>query len=47
MWKRQTRTPSGEGRQRLSLKEWLEKLLAVPLGRCLPEIALCLLLCAW
>lgn len=45
MWKRQTRSSSGEGRQRPSPKVLLQKLLAVPLGRCLPEIALCLLLC--
>lgn len=26
-------------------KGWLRRLLALPLGRCLPEIALCMLLC--
>lgn len=45
MLKRQTRSSGGEGRQRPSPKALLQKLLAVPLGRCLPEIALRLLLC--
>lgn len=45
MWKRQTRASGKEGRQWPSPKALLQKLLAVPLGRCLPEIALCLLLC--
>ena len=41
---RRQKTPGGDGR-RLTLKEWLAKLMAVPLGRCLPEIALCMLVC--
>ncbi len=41
---RRQKTSGGNGR-RLTLKEWLAKLMAVPLGRCLPEIALCMLVC--
>lgn len=36
--------PCGASR-RFAPKEWLQRLLALPLGRCLPEIALCILLC--
>ena len=41
---RRQKTSGGDGR-RPTLKEWLAKLMAVPLGRCLPEIALCMLVC--
>ena len=38
---RRQKTPGGDGR-RLTLKEWLAKLMAVPLGRCLPVLLLLL-----
>ena len=41
---RRQKTSGGNGR-RPTLKEWLAKLMTVPLGRCLPEIALCMLVC--
>ena len=41
---RRQKTPGGGGRWP-TLKERLAKLMAVPLGRCLPEIALCMLVC--
>lgn len=34
-----------EHRIREALKAWLKRLLALPLGQCLPALALCLLLC--
>lgn len=41
---RRRKAPGGDDR-RPTLKEWLAKLMAVPLGRCLPEIVLCMLVC--
>lgn len=42
--RKKTASDYQDGRQS-SIKEWLERLLSIPLGRCLPEIALCILLC--